>query len=201
MNKKHLFVYRNLRRVLAHLLSSPSFRGQQHYGPTRYTTEEGEYISEPYTASDAWDFQVSLDFGARRSALTELSLQATLPHGHLGIRLDISSDATNLSNATGGVVLHPIYVKVAVNQAVVSRENRGGIILVGFFPNSKGQTSYRSNFAGSADGDRAQEEFPAPTEPSSPSSLGTSNTTVSGQSSSRSFWKASADRDACAGSC
>ncbi|SGY57507.1 BQ5605_C006g04289 [Microbotryum silenes-dioicae] len=148
--QSHTFWVLDTAEVLCHLLSSPIFSGHQTYAPQEHFEvckdgTETQFYSEPHTGTKAWNFQVSarvsdLHDMVQVSNPTSLSgltqfLQASLDClRDLGIRINTSHDATALSAGTGTASAHPIYLSLSINAGFLKREDRGGLVLIGFFP-------------------------------------------------------------------
>ncbi|KDE03134.1 hypothetical protein MVLG_06357 [Microbotryum lychnidis-dioicae p1A1 Lamole] len=120
--QSHTFWVLDTAEVLCHLLSSPIFSGHQTYAPQEHFEvckdgTETQFYSEPHTGTKAWNFQASLD------CLRDL-----------GIRINTSHDATALSAGTGTASAHPIYLSLSIHAGFLKREDRGGLVLIGFFP-------------------------------------------------------------------
>ncbi|KAK4700195.1 hypothetical protein P7C70_g6054, partial [Phenoliferia sp. Uapishka_3] len=110
------FYYRDTNLVLKDLLRNPTFVGRQSYAPVRHTLPDGDFITEPHTAHQAWDVQEKLDLGATQA------------------RLVFASDATECSLASGNASLHPVYMSTSLNDASLIREDRGALVIVAFIP-------------------------------------------------------------------
>ncbi|KAK4704707.1 hypothetical protein P7C70_g1498, partial [Phenoliferia sp. Uapishka_3] len=116
LNDVQTFYYRNTDLVLRDLIRNPAFVGRQAYAPVRHRLPDGDFITEPHTARNAWAFQEKLDVGTTQ------------------VRLTIASDATQCSLASGNASLHPVYLSTSLNDASLIREDRGALVVVGFIP-------------------------------------------------------------------
>jgi len=100
-------------------------------------------VSEPYTGSKAWDFQVSFPhILSTSSQLTVVNGQESLDNArHCGVRIDAAQDSTLCSSGTGGASEHPVYLHTAINAGATKRGEMGGMAVVAFLPAFKREST------------------------------------------------------------
>ncbi|GAA5995540.1 hypothetical protein JCM11641_007269, partial [Rhodosporidiobolus odoratus] len=121
-----VFYKRDAREVLVHLVEDVRFKNCLQLKPIRVIDEnrkgkgEGQYtVSDPVTASEAWDFQ------------------DTLPVGSTAIRVDTAQDSTLCSTATGGATEHPVYLTTPAIPGIYRRGDYGAHLPIAFLPKFK----------------------------------------------------------------